>query len=301
MAAALAACAAGRAGAGQGAAPESMPPIPWWSIAGWSACAALAALVLLRVRWFRAVPRTGPAWPLRAEASMLAFAGSFLLAAAAGTMVSASGEELRGQALQVTAARLAQLAAVAAALAVPAFRTRRAGSAADRGVVHRQPCGIAEGTLMAAAAALLLWPVAQAAGSLAGAAAAWAEGPRPDLGHETLGALAASGPSDPWWWLCVAMAAALGPLAEELVYRGLLQQGLKAAGLGTGAAIAVTSVLFALVHLPVLVPGARASGIATLLVLSAGWGLLYERTGRIAAPVLAHAAFNAANLAIALA
>jgi hypothetical protein len=97
------------------------------------------------------------------------------------------------------------------------------------------------------------------------------------------------------------MAAALGPLAEELVYRGLLQQGLKAAGLGTGAAIAVTSVLFALVHLPVLVPGARASGIATLLVLSAGWGLLYERTGRIAAPVLAHAAFNAANLAIALA
>ena len=150
------------------------------------------------------------------------------------------------------------------------------------------------------AAAVLLWPVAQAAGSIVGAAAAWMDGPRPGLGHETLGALAASGPSDPWWWLSVAMAAVLGPIAEELVYRGLLQQGLKATGLGVGPAVAVTSVLFALVHLPVLVPGARASGIATLLVLSVAWGLLYERTGRIAAPIVAHAAFNAANLAIAL-
>jgi membrane protease YdiL (CAAX protease family) len=36
-----------------------------------------------------------------------------------------------------------------------------------------------------------------------------------------------------------------------------------------------------------------------LFTLSVAWGLLYERTGRISAPALAHAAFNAANLVIA--
>jgi membrane protease YdiL (CAAX protease family) len=40
-------------------------------------------------------------------------------------------------------------------------------------------------------------------------------------------------------------------------------------------------------------------GIATLVILSVGWGMLYERSGRIAAPIVAHALFNAANLWIA--
>jgi membrane protease YdiL (CAAX protease family) len=40
--------------------------------------------------------------------------------------------------------------------------------------------------------------------------------------------------------------------------------------------------------------------LATLVVLSVGWGMLYERTGRLWAPMIAHAAFNAANLWVAL-
>jgi membrane protease YdiL (CAAX protease family) len=39
--------------------------------------------------------------------------------------------------------------------------------------------------------------------------------------------------------------------------------------------------------------------MATLVLLSVGWGMLYERSGRIVAPVVAHAAFNAVNLWIA--
>ncbi|HAQ67286.1 MAG TPA: CPBP family intramembrane metalloprotease, partial [Phycisphaerales bacterium] len=39
--------------------------------------------------------------------------------------------------------------------------------------------------------------------------------------------------------------------------------------------------------------------LTTLFILAVGWGMLYERTGRMAAPVLAHAIFNATNVLIA--
>lgn len=278
-----------------------MPGIAWWSILGWCAAAAAALAVLVRVPWFRALPRTGPAWPLRAESGLLAFAGSFLLAAIAGSAVGALGEraagaedgELGAKTVQVLASRVAQLAAVGAA-----FLLR--GPALHGAIAGRVPRARAESVLLACAWAALLWPIAQAAGSVAGAVEQLAGGATPALGHETLGMLSRSGPSSPWWWATVFAAVGLAPVAEELVYRGLLQQGLRAAGLGTGAAIALTSALFALMHLTVLVPGARLSGLAVLMALSIGWGVLYERTGRMAAPIVAHAAFNAANLAIAL-
>jgi membrane protease YdiL (CAAX protease family) len=92
----------------------------------------------------------------------------------------------------------------------------------------------------------------------------------------------------------------LAPLAEEFVYRGLLQQGLKAIGLSTRIAIVITSFLFAMMHWPALTDGSRLVGITMLFILAVGWGMLYERTGRIAAPVLAHVIFNATNVLIAL-
>jgi hypothetical protein len=88
-------------------------------------------------------------------------------------------------------------------------------------------------------------------------------------------------------------------VVEEFLWRGFLQQGLKATGIGVRPAVAVTACLFALIHLPALPEGARVGGVATLVVLGVAWGLLYERTGRIAAPIMAHAAFNVANLLIA--
>ena len=62
----------------------------------------------------------------------------------------------------------------------------------------------------------------------------------PAVAHQTLDALSHSGARDPWWWLAILGAAVLAPVAEELLYRGLLQQGLKAAGLKPRGAIAVT-------------------------------------------------------------
>jgi membrane protease YdiL (CAAX protease family) len=53
------------------------------------------------------------------------------------------------------------------------------------------------------------------------------------------------------------------------------------------------------VHWGALTDGSRLVGITTLFILAVGWGMLYERTGRMAAPVLAHALFNATNVLIA--
>jgi membrane protease YdiL (CAAX protease family) len=83
---------------------------------------------------------------------------------------------------------------------------------------------------------------------------------------------------------CLALAALSG-VAEEALFRGALQPqvGLLAA-----------SVLFALAHLAPrreLVPWCLFSFAAGLL-----FGILYERTGNLVAPVLAHALVNAVNL-----
>ena len=235
---------------------------------------------------------------------MVAFGASFLLAAAGGAaMLAAFGgdgsDRLRASALQGLGGHAMQLAVVAAVFLMPGVRTRGATTAVAHGGVHRHPCGHAEAILLAIAAAALSWPVAQAAGGIAGALEQWLGGARPALGHRTLEAMAASGTGDPWWWMAIASAAALAPVAEEFTYRGLLQQGLKATGLPVTASIALTGCLFALVHWSVLADGTRASGLAVLFTLSVAWGLLYERTGRIAAPALAHSLFNAANLLIA--
>lgn len=302
---ALAAVATASAAAGQSGATQSTPQPGWWPIAGWMAAAALAISVIARVPWFRAMPRVGPAWPLRAEPSVLGFAAAFLAAAAGGALATAAlGLDESSPALARTVAASfgshgAQLAAIAAVLAFPAFRTRGASTVARRGGIHCQPRGTVESIALALAFALLLWPVAQAAGGLAGALESALGGAHPSLGHATLEAMAGSGARDPWWWAAVAGAVVLAPLAEELAYRGMLQQGLKATGMPSWLAIAVTSSLFALMHWSALTDGARAAGLATLVALSAGWGVLFERTGRITAPALAHAAFNAVNLLLA--
>jgi|LauGreDrversion4_2_1035121.scaffolds.fasta_scaffold92894_2 membrane protease YdiL (CAAX protease family) len=296
------ALAAATIAAAQDGSEQSTQGTEWWPLAAWSVAAVLAVAAIARVPWLRAMPRVGPAWPLRAEPSVLCFGAAFLataIGAAAATTAFRIDDASPALARTVASSigvHAAQLAVVGAALLVPAFRTRGASSVAGRGGVHRQPRGRAESVALAIAFAALLWPIAQAAGGIAGAIETWFGGARPALGHATLEAMSASGTTDPWWWGAVASAVLLAPLAEELAYRGLLQQGLKATGLPTWLAVTLTSALFALMHWSALTDGARAAGLVTLFALSAGWGALLERSGRISAAVIAHALFNAANL-----
>lgn len=93
-----------------------------------------------------------------------------------------------------------------------------------------------------------------------------------------------------WGGISVALGVVvLGPLAEEIVFRGYLQE-LCVACVGERAGIAATAVMFGLVH-----------GIGYALpIFVFGWflGDLRRRHGSILAPWLAHAVFNAISVCL---
>lgn len=90
----------------------------------------------------------------------------------------------------------------------------------------------------------------------------------------------------------VLLIAGLAPLSEELFFRGFLFAGLRAR-LSLWPAALVAGLVFGLVHAP--------TGITTVVPLAAlGVGLcwLYERTGSLWPPILAHMANNSIALAV---
>ena len=101
-------------------------------------------------------------------------------------------------------------------------------------------------------------------------------------------------------FLALVLTAAVGaPVVEELFFRGLLLRSLEHR-FGTGWAVAGSSVLFGLAHPNDLSAAGMALVMISLAALAAVLGLLVVRTGRLGAAIVAHAAFNAINLAVAL-
>jgi membrane protease YdiL (CAAX protease family) len=295
------------------ASPAVADPVTlsWWPVAWWTLGAIVAIVLARRIEWMRQMPREGPAWRVRPEASVFGFGAAFLATAIgamvgawwvgqpAGAVAGAAAGGLAGTAARSIGAHLGQLAVVIGTTFAPGARIPGGARAVGHGGIHAQPRGQLESLALALAFAIGLWAVVQSVGGWVQLVQQWWGGSTPAVGHRTLEAMASSGAGDPWWWATVLSAALLAPIAEEWTYRGLLQQGLKGVGLGRLGAVLVTSALFAIVHWSALADGARAVGVASLFTLSVGWGLLYERTGRMAAPVLAHALFNTANLVIA--
>ena len=82
----------------------------------------------------------------------------------------------------------------------------------------------------------------------------------------------------------------LAPVAEEVLFRGILYPWVKQAGFPR-LALWGTALLFAAIHfnLATLIP---LAALAVMLVL------LYDRTDNLLAPITAHAVFNAANFAM---
>lgn len=117
----------------------------------------------------------------------------------------------------------------------------------------------------------------------------------PDLAHRTLDALREH-VHEPSAWGVALVVVTLTPLTEEVVWRGAVQQALKRLGIPRLVAIGCTAVLFALVHWNAVPDASRLSALPALAMLGFALGWLMERTGRLIAPVAAHAAFNAANL-----
>lgn len=86
-----------------------------------------------------------------------------------------------------------------------------------------------------------------------------------------------------------------GP-AEELLFRGVLQGVLRRA-YGVVPAIALASTLFALVHVPALIGGDVVPVLALVFASGVLFGVLYEYTGTLLVPIVAHACWNTLTFA----
>jgi hypothetical protein len=97
----------------------------------------------------------------------------------------------------------------------------------------------------------------------------------------------------PWWLIVLTFLAMLWvvALSEEFFFRGLLLQWIRAWTGREQVALAATSVVFGLVHLPF---GTFPNWRFALIAAIAGWfyGRAYLKTGSIRAAMVAHALTN---------
>lgn len=90
---------------------------------------------------------------------------------------------------------------------------------------------------------------------------------------------------DPWLLLTIlVLAVIVAPVTEELIFRGVLFRYLRTR-IPRSIAVVAPALVFALLH-------ANVAAMVPLFVLGVFFALAYERTGRIAVPMIAHALFN---------
>ncbi len=98
--------------------------------------------------------------------------------------------------------------------------------------------------------------------------------------------------------LALVVAVVLAPIAEEVLFRGVLFQALRSR-VGLWPAAVMSSVLFTLVHVEIVMSQPLALvGLFSLGVLLA-WA--FHRTGSLLVPIIGHAVFNAISITLAVA
>lgn len=90
----------------------------------------------------------------------------------------------------------------------------------------------------------------------------------------------------------IAFGALVGPVAEEVLFRGFLQPALRDI-MGNVKAILLTSFLFAMVHF-------NAYIFLQIFILGLLLGYLYEKTGTLVAPITVHVLHNSVSLCVLL-
>ena len=80
------------------------------------------------------------------------------------------------------------------------------------------------------------------------------------------------------------------PVVEEILFRGILYPTIKRAGYPK-VALWSTSIVFALTH-------QNAPSFLSLVFFAIILTLLYEETGNLLAPIVAHSCFNTANFVL---
>jgi membrane protease YdiL (CAAX protease family) len=123
-----------------------------------------------------------------------------------------------------------------------------------------------------------------------------------DVAHSTLREILGHR-ADPWIWLVIVGAVIGAPVQEELTFRVFFSSALRRRASLTWPAIIVSAALFALMHRmhgPDEAPPVAWYAIPTLFVLGVSFGVAYERTGRLLVPMVMHAAYNGANIVLAM-
>ena len=96
--------------------------------------------------------------------------------------------------------------------------------------------------------------------------------------------------------LSALTALLIAPVAEELFFRGVIQEALLRRGISTGKAIVLTALLFAAAHLYAASPGHAFATVLPALFI----GVVYQQTRRyglfaaLASAIALHSLFNAA-------
>jgi membrane protease YdiL (CAAX protease family) len=93
--------------------------------------------------------------------------------------------------------------------------------------------------------------------------------------------------------LILITAAAIVPILEEMLFRGLFQTVIRSFLRKTWLSITITSALFAMVH-------QQTQHWPALFVLSMCLGYSYEKSGSLFRPILIHSIFNAASIIFVL-
>lgn len=106
----------------------------------------------------------------------------------------------------------------------------------------------------------------------------------------------------PWQVVVIFSAVVMAPLSEEVFCRGLLQSMVRRYTSRPWAAVVVSAVFFSLMHMTSAAEGRYVvwTPVPPLLALGIVLGYNYERSGRLLAPILTHAIFNAVNVAMYL-
>ena len=94
-----------------------------------------------------------------------------------------------------------------------------------------------------------------------------------------------------WKAIVLLSAVVLAPLSEEMFFRGLLQSMVRRYTGRPWLGILVASAAFALIHIPYW------QTLPSMFALAVALGYNYERTGRLYAPIVIHALFNAVSIA----
>lgn len=254
-------------------------------------------------------------WPFLLLGGLLIWVAQMLGASSASSLLSLTPEEtkmVRGSAiLSLGAYTGAAAGAVFVFLALPGMA--RLVRALPEWREHLPAAA------RAALAFILVFPIVMALGTAASLILTWLHlRPTDPIAHRTLRMLAesgaASGDNALWWGVNIAAVVIAAPIVEELIYRGFIQSAIRrallwraagSAGSGitargrrriTWAAILLASAVFTLMHAGVAEPHA----LLTLFALSLCFGIAYERTGSLAAPIVMHVLFNAVNVGLAM-